>query len=141
MTNLIINHIKLTNMKTKASLLKSALLAVTLFFMTPIHAWEPAQFGIVIQLSLVEIHPDPLHPRTPIEIPQIGQTDHTLYFLDEIDLSLNLYSVDEVGNETLEYATVVPATTTSVQLPADLSGTYIIEVVYDGLCFRGEIEI
>lgn len=128
-------------MKTKALLFKSLLLATAMFLMTPLHAWEPAQFGIVIQLTLMDIQPEPTLPRSPIEVPQIGQTDHALYFLDEIDLSLNLYSVDEIGNETLEYATVVPATTTSVQLPTDLSGTYIIEVICDGLYFRGEIEL
>ena len=54
---------------------------------------------------------------------------------------MNIYSVDEGGNETLEYTTAVPATTTEVQLPSTLSGTYIIEVVRDGLYFRGEIEL
>ena len=128
-------------MRTKASFLKSALLAATLVTMAPVHAWEPNGFGVIIQLSLTDIHPEPNHPRTPIEVPQIGQTGHTLYFLDGIDLFLNIYSVEEVGNETLEYATSVSSSTTSVQLPASLSGTYIIEVVCDGLCFRGEIEL
>ena len=128
-------------MKTKTLLLKSALLAAALFILSPVNAWEPSVIGIRIPLSLVEIHPDPLHPRTPIEVPQVGQTDHTLYFLDEIDLFLNIYSVDEGGDETLEFTTAVPATTTEVQLPSSLSGTYIIEVVCDGLCFRGEIEL
>ncbi|MBR6129703.1 MAG: hypothetical protein IKQ07_08745 [Bacteroidaceae bacterium] len=80
-------------------------------------------------------------PRTPVEVPQVGQTDHTLYFLDGVDLFLNIYSVDEGGDETLEYSTAVSANTTEVQLPSSLSGTYIIEVVCDGLCFRGEIEL
>ena len=128
-------------MRTKLSLLKSALLAVTLFIMTPVHAWEPVFGGITIQLSLTEIRPDTPFPRTPIVAPQVGQTDHTLYFLDETDLFLNIYSVDEGGVETLEYSTAVPATTTEVQLPSTLSGTYIIEVVCDGLYFRGEIEL
>ena len=128
-------------MKTKASFLKSALLAAVLFTMVSAHAWEPGIIGIRIQLSLIEIDPSFGHPRSPIETPQIGQTDHTLYFLDGIDLFLNIYSVDEGGNETLEYTTAVSATTTEVQLPSSLSGTYIIEVVCDGLYFRGEIEL
>ena len=49
--------------------------------------------------------------------------------------------MDEGGNETLEYNTSVSASTTEVQLPSSLSGTYIIEVVRDGLYFRGEIEL
>ena len=123
------------------SFLKSALLAVALFVMSPIHAWEQNEINNRILLSLVEILPDPSIPRTPIEVPQVGQTDHTLYFLDGTALVLNIYSVDEGGNETLEYTTAVPATTTEVQLPGTLSGTYIIEVVRDGLYFRGEIEL
>ena len=128
-------------MKTKASFLKSALLAATLFIIAPVHAWEPNGFSIIIQLSLTDIRPKPNHPRTPIEAPQVGQTDHTLYFLDEFDLFLNIYSVDEGGDETLEYSTAVSANTTEVQLPSSLSGTYIIEVVCDGMYFRGEIEL
>lgn len=125
----------------KTNLLRTALLAATLFIMSPVHAWEPLVFGIQIQFSLVEIRPEYGFPRSPIEAPQVGQTDHTLYFLDGTDLVLNLYSVDEDGDETLEYTTAVPATTTEVQLPSTLSGTYIIEVVCDGLYFRGEIEL
>ena len=125
----------------RMSFLKSALLAVALFIMSPIHAWEQNEINNRILLSLVEILPDPSIPRTPIEVPQVGQTDHTLYFLDGTALVLNIYSVDEGGNETLEYTTTVPATTTEVQLPGTLSGTYIIEVVRDGLYFRGEIEL
>lgn len=125
----------------KMSFLKSALLAVSLFLMSPIHAWESNEIDNLILLSLTEIHPELEHPRSPIEVPQVGQTDHTLYFLDGTALVLNIYSVDEGGNETLEYTTAVSATTTEVQLPSTLSGTYIIEVVRDGLYFRGEIEL
>ena len=128
-------------MKANTSLLKSALLATVLFIMSPIYAWELEGISIRIQLSLTEILPNQPLPRTPIEAPQVGQTDHTLYFLDGMNLVLNIYSEDEVGEETLEYTTAVSSTTTEVQLPSNLSGTYIIEVVYDGLCFRGEIEL
>jgi hypothetical protein len=128
-------------MKTKNFIMRLAL-TIALFTITPfMHAWEPVYWGITIQLSLTEIRPEYGHPRTPIVAPQVGQTDHTLYFLDETDLFLNIYSVDEDGVETLEYSTAVPATTTEVQLPSTLSGTYIIEVVCDGLYFRGEIEL
>ena len=128
-------------MKQKNSLLKSALLAASLFMMTPVHAWEPVEFGIRIQLSLTDIHPGVGYPRTPVDPPQVGQTDHTHYFLDETDLFLNIYSVDEGGDETLEYSTAVPSSTTEVQLPSTLSGTYIIEVIRDNMYFRGEIEL
>ena len=107
----------------------------------PIGAFERPEFNIRIHLTLVGIDPEMDHPRTPIDAPEVGQTDHTLYFLDETALVLNIYSVDNEGDETLEYTTEVSATTTSVQLPSDLTGTYIIEIVCDGLCFRGDIEL
>ena len=116
-------------------------LILLLGFAPPIGAFERPEFNIRIHLTLVDIQPNPLHPRTPIEVPEVGQTDHTLFFLDETALVLNIYSVDNEGDETLEYTTEVSATTTSVQLPSDLTGTYIIEIVCDGLCFRGDIEL
>ena len=128
-------------MKAKTSLVKSLMLATTLFMMSPAHAGESSEIFIRILLSMVDIQPNPLSPRSPIEVPKVGQTDHTLYFLDGTNLVLNIYSVDEVGDETLEYSTAVSATTTEVQLPSTLSGIYIIEVVRDGLYFRGEIEL
>lgn len=128
-------------MKTKSSLLKYALLAAAMFIMNPMHAWNPIMYGIQIPLTLTDIKPNTNNPRTPIEAPQVGQSGHTLYFPDETALFINIYSVDEDGDETLEYSTSVDATTTEVQLPLTLSGTYIIEVIRDGLCFRGEIEL
>ena len=128
-------------MKLKPSLLKLALLALTLCMLTPAHAWDPNLFCIRIPLFLTDIQPEHPYPRNPIEVPEVGQTDHTLYFPSGTDLVLNIYSVDAGGDETLEYTTAVSATTTEVQLPSTLSGTYIIEVVCDGLYFRGDIEL
>lgn len=98
---------------------------------------------LIIQFRFItpEIDPQLGYPRSPIVASEVGQVGHTLYFFDETPFVLNLYSVDEDSDETLEYTTAVSATTTEVQLPGSLSGTYIIEVVRDGLYFRGEIEI
>lgn len=128
-------------MRTNTSLFKPVFLAAILFLMSPAHAWEPLFFSFRIQLTLVDIQPEFGHPRSPIEAPEVGQTEHTLYFLDETALVLNIYPVDESDNETLEYTTAVSATTTEIQLPNSLDGTYIIEILRDGLCFRGEIEL
>ena len=121
------------------------LFATTVFCSVKAQNTPPNQPGnelmIIIQFRAFspEILPEYGHPRT--DPPQVGQTDHMLYFLDETAVTLNIYSEDENGNETLEYTTAVPATTTEVQLPSTLSGTYIIEVVRDNLYFRGEIEL
>lgn len=116
-------------------------MAAILFVGSPIHAWEPLVYGIRIIFTMVEIQPGHLTPRSPIVAPEVGQTGHTLYFLDGTALVLNIYSVDEDGDETLEYSTAVSASTTEVQLPDSLSGTYIIEVVRGEQHFRGEIEL
>ena len=98
---------------------------------------------LIIQFRFItpEIGPQLGYPRSPIVAPEVGQVGHTLYFFDETPFVLNLYSVDEDDDETLEYSTAVSATTTEVQLPDSLSGTYIIEVVRGEQHFRGEIEI
>lgn len=128
-------------MKTKNFIMRLAL-TIALFTINPfMYAWDRPEINIRIVFTLVDINPEYGHPRTPVEAPQVGQTGHTLYFLDETDLFLNIYSVDEGGVETLEYNTAVSATTTEVQLPSTLSGTYIIEVVRDNMYFRGEIEL
>ena len=128
-------------MKINKLLLRFAL-AFSLLTITPlVYAWDRPEINQRIIFTLVDYKPEFGHPRTPIEEPQVGQTDHTLYFFDETALTLNIYSVDGDGDETLEYTTAVSATTTEVQLPSTLSGTYIIEVVRDTLYFRGEIEL
>lgn len=98
---------------------------------------------LIIQFRFItpEFDPQLGYPRSPIVAPEVGQVGHTLYFFDETPFVLNLYSMDEDGDETLEYSTAVSATTTEVQLPDSLSGTYIIEVVRGEQHFRGEIEI
>ena len=130
-------------MKATTSILKAFMLVTALFLMNPVHAWEPLNpgYGIRILFTLHEIHPDTSVPRSPVIEPQVMQAGYTLYFLDEADLVLNIYSEDEDGNETLEYTTVVPASTTEIQLPLNLYGSYIIEVVRGEQCFRGGLEL
>lgn len=118
------------------------MVAFTFFTTVPfLYAWEQPETNIRIIFTLVDFKPEPNYPRTPIEPPLIEQMEHTLFFFDGNALLLNIYSMDEWGDETLEYSTSVSATTTSVQLPICLFGTYLIEIVRDGLYFRGEIEL
>ena len=129
-------------MKTNKLFMRLTLvLALLLTGLPSVGAFERPMFNIRIILSLVDIKPNPLYPRTPIETPQVGQTNHTLYFLDETDFVLNLYSVDDDEELTLEYSTMVPAETEAVMLPSDLSGTYVIEVIRGDQHFIGEIEL
>jgi len=102
-------------------------------------AQKPLENTIV--LSLIDVYPDKDHPRTPVYIPQVGQTGYTLYFHDATDFTVNLYSVDEDDELVLEYTTFVSAATESIVLPNYLSGTYVIEVIRGSQHFEGEIEL
>lgn len=118
--------------------LRFAIFAVTLLGITPpIWAWDSLE--TIITLSISDTQPDRDHTRTPVYIPEVGQIGYTLYFHDETDFTVNLYSVDEDDNLTLEYTTFVPSTTETVTLPSDLSGTYVIEVIRGEQHFEGEI--
>ena len=124
----------------KKSIIRLAFFAVTFWGVAlPIWAWEPLE--TIISLSLSDTIPDRDHTRTPIYVPQVGQEGYTLYFHDETDFTVNLYSVDEDGERTLEYTTFVPSTTESITLPSNLTGTYVIEVIRGSQHFEGEIEL
>lgn len=124
----------------KKNILRLAFLAVTLVGITsPMWAWDPLEN--IITLSLDYTDPAMDHTRTPVEIPQVGQSGYTLYFHDTVDFTVNIYSVDEDENLTLEYTTFVPSTTEAVQLPTTLSGNYVIEVIRGSQHFWGEITL
>ncbi len=94
-----------------------------------------------INLTLIDTTPVKDYPRTPVRPLSIGLSGYTLHFPELGDFVLNLYSEDEVGNLTLEYTETILASTSSTQLPSDLSGMYVIEIVCHGQRFRGEIEL
>jgi hypothetical protein len=123
----------------KKLLLSFGLFVTMLTITLPANAWNPLES--IISLSLTDVKPSNGYPRTPVNIPQVGQTGHTLYFHDEADFTVCLYSVDEDGERTLEYTTFVPSTTESIVLPNDLLGTYVIEVIRGEQHFEGEIEL
>ena len=95
----------------------------------------------IIQLEYSNVETSRGMPRTPVYIPHVDQEGYTLYFHDETDFTVNLYSVDEDGERTLEYTTFVPASTESITLPSNLTGTYVIEVIRGSQHFEGEIEL
>ena len=123
----------------KQILLSFGLFVTLLTSTLPTYAWEPLENIIPLSFANDNVIKD--RPRTPVYIPQVGQEGYTLYFHDETDFTVNLYSVDEDGERTLEYTTFVPATTESITLPSNLTGTYVIEVIRGSQHFEGEIEL
>lgn len=77
-------------------------------------------------------------PRTPIQPPTVYLCDHTLYICGDYgNFSLQILTDDE----TAVYSTYVPSGTTEVQLPATLSGDYLLQLECGDYLFTGEIEL
>ena len=123
----------------KQILLSFGLFVTLLTNALPTYAWEIPEN--IILLELADTYPLKDRPRTPVYVPQVAQEGHALYFHDTADFTVVLYSVDEDGERTLEYTTFVPATTESISLPSNLTGTFVIEVIRGSQHFEGEIEL
>ena len=81
--------------------------------------------------------PDVPH-KAPVQVPSVSLDDHTLYFFTPCDgCTLNL--VDE--NDVVVYTLVIPAGTTSLALPATLSGNFELQIISGRYCFWGEITL
>lgn len=79
--------------------------------------------------------------RSPVHSPQVSLDTHVLYFWDACDFTLFIKEEDDEGNEEVVYTTFIPFDETTVNLPAYLSGSYIIEVCRGSQTFVGEIEL
>lgn len=77
-------------------------------------------------------------PRTPVCVPTIYLDGHTLFFETSCD-GCTLQLFDEDGN--VVYSLVIPTGTTSLTLPATLTGNYEIQIIRGDFTFVGEIEL
>ena len=95
----------------------------------------------VIDLSVSKNDPDKGkndQHKSPVQIPSVSLDDHTLYFFTPCDgCVLNL--VDESG--VVVYSLVIPEDTAYLELPAELSGEYELQIVRGNYCFWGVIEL
>lgn len=74
--------------------------------------------------------------KSPVEPPYVWQEDHELTF-DNSCYGCTLRLLDEDDN--VVYTTVI--TSTTLQLPATLSGVYELQIVQGFWCFYGDIEL
>ena len=125
----------------KKTFITLGLLVAMAITTTQTHAQVPNDSIVRLFFEQPIIDPIEDNPRMPIRPLTIGQTGHILHFPELGDFVLNLYSEDEAGTFSLEYTETILASTSSTQLPSDLSGIYVIEIAYNGLRFRGEIEL
>lgn len=125
------------NMKTKvlSSIFAICCMAFTATSFAQVGNTEP----IPLQITGVDptIGQDKPH-KGPIQVPEISLDDHTLYFFTPCDgCVLNL--VDE--NDDVAYTLVIPAGTTSLVLPSNLSGEYELQIIRGNYCFWGMITL
>ena len=87
---------------------------------------------VLVPLQVEVINPTTTHtghPRNPIEVPDICQDSHILYF-NNVDYDLELVLLDEDGEEV--YSTLVTAGTSAVVLPSTLTGDYELQLYPGG---------
>lgn len=76
--------------------------------------------------------------RTPIQPPAVYIEDYVLSFnAFEDDCAIQLLDEDDV----IVFSGVLPAGTTSFQLPSTLEGEYQIQLIYGNFIFTGYVEL
>lgn len=117
--------------------------SITILCSSPIHAWDHNGLEnlIPLHLSVSDIKPVKDRPRTPDTPPQISLTNHTLYFHDGVELTVNIYSEDGDEYIVLEYTAIVLNSTSSISLPSVLQGPLYIEVIRGEQHYWGEFEL
>lgn len=80
-------------------------------------------------------------PKAPMRAPEVYIEDHTLTFSYNNGFTLELVDPTMGDEGTVVYSTVIPEEITTWQLPATLSGDYILRLVYGNWAFVGEIEL
>lgn len=122
-------------MRTKV--LSSIFAISCMAFSTPVFAEVGDSEPVTLQVS--DIDPTSQHGglhKTPVQVPTVSLDGHTLYFFTPCDgCTLNL--VDE--NDVVVYTIVIPEGTTSLVLPATLSGNFELQIIRGSYCFWGEI--
>lgn len=86
---------------------------------------------------------DPTSPnkpikRSPVLVPSLSLSDHTLYFNTSCD-GCTLQLINEDGD--IEYGIIIPENTSTITLPFYLSGEYELQIIRGNYCFYGYIEL
>ncbi len=143
----LLNFAKEKDKSTNIIMKKTFFLLLFYVSLTQVMAQEPIMPDNVQQLSFeIRYRYDIIdqggtirnNPRTPIQPPTVYLCDHTLYICGDYgNFTLQVLTDDE----TAVYSTYVPSGTTEVQLPATLSGDYLLQLECGDYLFTGEIEL
>lgn len=110
---------------------------VCMFFIASAFVTDQVDY---LNLQVTDINPT--NPDVPhkglVEIPSISLDNHTLYFDTPCDgCTLNIVG----SNNVLVYTLVIPTGTTSLVLPATLSGEYELQIISGNYIFYGTIDL
>lgn len=80
-------------------------------------------------------------PKSPMHAPEVYLDDHTLSFSYNNGYTLELIDASMGDEGTVVYTAVIPEDVLTRQLPADITGDYIIRLIHGNWTFVGDIEL
>ena len=83
----------------------------------------------------------PNKPKAPMHAPEVYLDDHTLSFSYNNGYTLELIDASMGDEGTVVYTAVIPEDVLTWQLPADITGDYIIRLIHGNWTFVGDIEL
>lgn len=83
----------------------------------------------------------PNKPKAPMHAPEVYLEDHTLSFSYNNGYTLELIDASMGDEGTVVYTAVIPEDVLTWQLPADITGDYIIRLIHGNWTFVGDIEL
>lgn len=121
--------------------MKKLLLICMCSFMFIASRAQSVNEGLSIDFSVQIVNPTGSghdRPRSPVRPPKASLSGHTLYILtSHADYNLQLLSFDG----TVVFETFIPSPVNEVQLPANLTGDYELQLQTQRFIFTGEVEL
>ncbi len=123
--------------------MKKLFITFFMVFSLQLYAFNPIpNFCQIVPLQLSIVKGGSLSnpiPRSPMEVPEVGYYDHTLYFGQEFEDNIVVTLEDD--NEVEVLSTYLYAGQTQLSLPASLSGDYTLYIYKGNFAFVGEITL
>ena len=117
---------------------KNLFLALAVATMLPLQFAMADPIDLDLQVRIIDHKNNDGGHRTPILPPSTAIDDGTLYFYTPCD-GCELRITDEDGD--VVYSTIIPPSTSSIDLPADLDGTYELQVIRGNFCFYADVTL
>jgi hypothetical protein len=83
----------------------------------------------------------PHKPKVPMHTPEVYLEEYTLSFSYNNGYTLELVDPSMGDEGTIVYTAVIPEDVLTWQLPADITGDYIIRLIHGNWTFVGDIEL